>query len=291
MNTPPSPITVAGVVCCSFSGSTWLSLMLGAHPEAFCIGDTKILDRPDQPVCAIHGPDCDFWSRFNPEDPLFESIADQTRARILVARISRSVRPWLNTPRLQPRIIHLVRDGRAVTASLMRKRSDIGPWYAARWWAKAIQRNVRLLKTFDAQDVLRIHQESLAADAENTMRRVCDFLKIDFLPSMLEPWQQTMHFLGGNPGTLHSLLRQNNPSAAPENHTDQSDYAWDLSFYDQNHPARFKDERWLAEWTFQRKLAFTWIAGRLNRRLGYPNDSPPSHADTPTKKSPCDDHR
>ena len=86
----------------------------------------------------------------------------------------------------QVRIIHLVRDGRDVSMSLMQV-----PWthnnierHAAYWaWC------MRVAKRYEQQypnNFLSIHFEALISEPENTVRRICDFIGVAYEEIMLD---------------------------------------------------------------------------------------------------------
>ena len=58
-------ITVVNIVAVSYSGSTWVNLMLGAHPDAFSIGEIDWIDKNKMALCSLHGESCPVWSQFD----------------------------------------------------------------------------------------------------------------------------------------------------------------------------------------------------------------------------------
>jgi hypothetical protein len=83
------------------------------------------------------------------------------------------------------RLVHLVRDGRAIAASVL--PLDWGPnnpVSAAQWWTKALAHGLALESTFPGR-VLRVSYEELAREPEPVLRRICDFASLGFDPSML----------------------------------------------------------------------------------------------------------
>jgi len=59
-------LTIVHIISVSYSGSTWLNLLLGAHSRAFSIGEMTVLRRTGRAICKLHGDGCPFWSRFDP---------------------------------------------------------------------------------------------------------------------------------------------------------------------------------------------------------------------------------
>jgi len=83
------------------------------------------------------------------------------------------------------RFIHLVRDPRAVAASLIRSNVHRSTaYYAARRWRMDVDFGLAFEKSAP-ETVLRLAYEELVAGPENTLRRVCQFCGLEFDPTML----------------------------------------------------------------------------------------------------------
>lgn len=86
----------------------------------------------------------------------------------------------------EARIIHIVRDGRDVADSLSRVSFGSPNYFdnLLRW-----MREVEGADAFAASDrnTLAVRYEDLVADPGSTMREVCQFLGIGFVPAMLQP--------------------------------------------------------------------------------------------------------
>jgi len=270
---PTRRIGVIHIISLAFSGSTWLNLMLGSHRRAFSVGEMKKLLRDPAARCTVHGADCSFWSRFDaqaPGNPL-RRVADLAERDVLVLNNTRAVLPAQDAPDIDGRFVHLVRDGRAVAASMIRKGMCRSMWSAARTIVHELRRNERLLRRYPPDRVLTVNYEQLVADPQAELRRICTFAGLDFEPSMLEFWQREHHYLGGNRGTLMSVLRQDGEQAIQTDRT-SGELAWDLDYYRERNAeaGAFRDERWKRELTDGQLRVFAMVAGRLNRRYGYP---------------------
>ncbi len=85
------------------------------------------------------------------------------------------------------KMIHLVRDGRAVSASIM--PLDWGPNTidrSASSWKKKIQRGLRVEASYGSERVKRVRYEDIVLDPENTIKELCTFLDISFEPAMIQ---------------------------------------------------------------------------------------------------------
>jgi hypothetical protein len=264
-------VLVVHLVSFSYSGTTWLNLMLGAHPEAFSVGEVKNIPRFGRGICSIHVDSCPFWSRFkwpSDENPYLQ-LARLTGKRIFIVNNSRKFLEHETHPGIERKFVHLMRDGRAATASWLRKNPGKSMWSAAKLWAHDVRRDERLLARASAGEVESLTYERLLADTPAHMRRLCAFLGIEFDPVVVEYWRATdRHYLGGNHGTILSMLRMNDGAASlPENSYTRK---WDLDYYQKVNAAKFVDERWKKELTDWQLRVFGLLAGRTNRRYGYP---------------------
>lgn len=112
------------------------------------------------------------------------------------------------------RFIHIVRDGRAVAASIM--PLDWGPnsiMKTSRWWMRMVSFGLAAEKALGPEVVMRVKYEDLVLNPESTMRAISQFLGIEYQSSML-------HATGFNPPsytTRQHKLVGNRPDASVVN--------------------------------------------------------------------------
>jgi len=85
------------------------------------------------------------------------------------------------------KLIHIVRDGRATASSVI--DLDWGPnnvGSAAKWWVTFVTRGLAAESIYGAERAMRVYYEDLVVRPQETLRRVCDFVEIDFRPEMVE---------------------------------------------------------------------------------------------------------
>lgn len=274
----PTNLTVVQIVSASYSGGTWLNLLLGSHPEAFSVGELKSVRKLGKAFCRLHGEACPFWSRVDlaaDADP-YPRIAELAQKRVLVVNNSSRDFGGAEPAAYHTRFIHLVRDGRAVVASYLRKDPALSAFSAARTWARSLRRNEEILShAGNGSSTLVIYEKALAA-TEAELRRLAAFAGMDWRPEMLEYWRHDHCYLGGNLGTQHALKKQRG-EAPPEDPRPAAGKAafgnWDPEHYAKTDPARYVDERWKEELSTWQLLAFALAAGRTNRRYGYPRST------------------
>ena len=270
------PITVVNVMSSFYSGSTWLNLMLGSHSRSLSIGEFFRVIRNQTALCRMHGEDCPFWDQieldFSDEADPFSIIARVAGKRYIIVNNSRNSLRFQRPPGISAKFIHLVRDGRAVVSSRLRKGRQATTLAAAKRWRKEVKRNQDLLKHQAASDQFHVNYEDLVADPTGHLQQICRFLGLDFEPAMLECWHNRHHFIGGNIGTLHSMARKGGGDQRVDagQMTEKNVKDFNLAYYEQADPANFVDSRWKQELGLRQRLLFAATSGWLNRKLGYP---------------------
>lgn len=86
------------------------------------------------------------------------------------------------------RFVHIIRDGRAVAASVL--PLDWGPsgvLEAARYWASQIGMGLAAEQHLPADRILRVRYEDLVGDPAGQLRRLCAFLGLTFHAGMVTP--------------------------------------------------------------------------------------------------------
>jgi hypothetical protein len=137
------------------------------------------------------------------------------------------------------RVVHLVRDGRAVTASAMRRR-QMSASTAARIWQRDNRNLAVMLKTIPKRFITKVRYERLCEDPAGELKRVCEFLDIEFENGMVGLWGRPVHNIPGNPMLFDRQVR-----------------------------AIRRDDKWRRDLAEKDMQAFERAAGRLNRSFGY----------------------
>jgi hypothetical protein len=171
---------------------------------------------------------------------LFQFILDQTNRKFVVDS-SKHYLGGLNLYQAAPdetRIILLLRDGRAVFNSGISR--GMSPKSALNAWIRQCRRSSLILtKHLPDSALLTVHYEALATSPESELRRICEFLGIDFSRQMLEFGRTDSHIANGN------RMR-----------------------FVQSSEIKL-DERWRGELSAPMLQFFERRAGKLNRQLGY----------------------
>lgn len=110
------------------------------------------------------------------------------------------------------RFIHLVRDGRNVALSY--SHVDFGPKNvarAARLWQRRVGGGIRDGRSLPPGRYIEIRNEDLATDTETEVKKVCEFLELDFDPKMLDEGERAK-------GEVSKVTHHHTPEASGRKH-------------------------------------------------------------------------
>jgi Sulfotransferase family len=181
--------------------------------------------------------DIEKWVR--PHEILLSCIHRVSGSRILTDASKFSQRLYLlqRSGRFNIKVIHLIRNGRAVLNSYLRKYGDFR--IALRRWAGPTLMASYLHRQFKEANWMEIRYEDLSMAPTDTLKVLCTFLGIKFEAKMLDYQRHPYFGIGGN------IMR------------DRKEQGISL------------DERWKHELSGKHKLLFTLTAGWLNRLYRY----------------------
>lgn len=228
----PAPVRVVYLIGAGHCGSTLLDICLDAHPQIMGLGEITTL-AADNPAPVEHPA----WVRaaeifrsregraietvrFRPQErrirgllanavPSREWQAENVAALRALADgsgaplLADSSKEWqrllalANTPGIDLRVIHIVRDARGVINSYRRKYSS---------WRHGYRRLMKIdlsamflqMRRIPRGHWHRVRYEDLASRPEETLRGIAAFLDLPFDPAMLSPDPSTYSGIGGN---------------------------------------------------------------------------------------------
>jgi hypothetical protein len=282
---PPAPF-IGGA---TRSGTTLLRLMLDAHPDVAIPSEThfvpamisRVVDGPAtaEELTAVatgharwgdFGLDAaEYQARVTALEPL--TAADAIRAFYRLYAEQQGKRRWGDkTPgyirKTQPiqrvlpeaRFVHMIRDGRDVALSVL--PLNFGPATvaeAAELWVKRVSTGRRQARA--ANHYTEVTYEDLIADTEATLRRVCDFIDLDFDPAMLAYHERASDRLAEKARDLPKEGGRTQPAAARvASHALASEA-----------PRSDRIGRWRREMAPADVATYERIAGPLLAELGY----------------------
>lgn len=280
---PPAPepepaVTVICLRSISYTGTTWINTVLASHSDAVLVGPPeRFLDLwqsdPGR-LCLLHGSDCDLWpafaARFDPAENFFVQLAGYTGKRWIVINNPSPARlgAHLDDPRVRSREIRVVRDGRAVVASYMRKFRV--PATAAIDWFEPAARAMPW-RTGDP-DALDLRYEDMLRQPVAELDRVGEFVGVRYSEASLRYGEWPHHPISGNQG-MYSLLKlhQGLPTQA---FAGADFYAAQYAEGRDGIRLPMLDMRWQSELSAEDLAVFERRCGRRNRSWGYGPQEP-----------------
>lgn len=97
--------------------------------------------------------------------------------------------PDINRIFPKTRYIHMLRDGRDVTSSLVVRFGDDHLFESVLRWKTSLNRIKHFKKIILPAQFLEIRYEALMTDPKKVLQQVCQFTTIDFSPVMLDYWK------------------------------------------------------------------------------------------------------
>jgi hypothetical protein len=243
-------------------------MLIGTHSHSLTLGEIDVIDGVTQldTVCMLCGEHCDFWEAFNrvwvPENNIFLQLAEFSGKHILSISKIEKYRKYIMHDKVLVKVIRLLRDGRAVTSSYLRKYPQRSYESIVHRWVASSQENDNWVAEVPPENRMVLRYEDLVADTATWMRRICAFLGVDFEGDMIEYWKVKHHIVNGNRGTLSFVQRHFGIGSEPV----------DKRFYEHQEPDTFTDERWRSELTPDQRYLFHKIGGALHKRYGYPSE-------------------
>jgi hypothetical protein len=271
--------TLDAVMVCGagHSGSTLLGLILGGMDRAFYVGEggkIRYLHDPRKPlhkrVCKICGETCPVWSGFHrrTDKPLYRQVADHTGASILIDTTKDPA--WIEerTRELKAagdgaHLVLLLRDGRAVVNSRLRKYPDRAPEDEIERWLRQVRAGIALFEAFDGLKQ-RIHYEELSRNPQAVIENLCAAFSLPFDPEMLAYQGKEHHPLGGNNATQFVA---SNGQADDGRKSFVSLSGRGRPFYENLDGRIEPDNRWEREFSPSHAHLFEKIAGKFNAQL------------------------
>ncbi len=215
MTTPPDngrfrALLLTGIAHC---GSTLLGRMLGRHADVLCVGEVmrmqEALELGFQCSCGASFAECEFWG---PRAELFERYGNDYRRfdlgffdelaagaqRSLVfdtskTRVWRTRRNWRSgQAATRTGFVFLLRDSRGVLAATKRNGRDIS--HAAPRHAKWIRRLSKFARQ-ERQRTLVMTYEGLCRDPDGELRRLLDFIELDWDDELRRPADAVHHLV------------------------------------------------------------------------------------------------
>jgi len=173
---------------------------------------------------------------------LLDAVHAVTEADVIIDSSKTLPRLWSLAARHpeRMRVIVLVRDFRAVAYSQHKRGQDLVR--SARSWARRIGQVEQMVAAVPALAVTWVRYEDLCSEPHPSLRRLCEFLGLEFDARMLARRSEGTHHIGGSPSKLDDSRRT----------------------------VRL-DDVYLRELSGEQMRAMERVAGDVGRRFGYPS--------------------
>lgn len=274
-------VTVLNLRSLAYSGTTWVNLVLGSHPQALAIGPPQRAwtfgAAGARTACVVHRRRCRFW-------PAFLRTFDRRGGNFLVRLAEYSGRPVivlnnptpafreqvLDHPEIDVRTIRVVRDGRANLASMMghqpERYATVGE--AARQWLRPALRAIASLPA--SQVALSIRYEDMVRDPRRELARVGALAGLEYPPNAIRYWEYEHHLADGNVGAVSLLRRLQGFRGSRHRRSDYYHELYGRTLRDPDVPVM--DESWRSVLSRRDRLAYDLAVGDLHETLGYERD-------------------
>jgi hypothetical protein len=108
----------------------------------------------------------------------------------------------------EAKFVHVIRDPRAVTSSLIRSNVHYSnAYYAARRWLRDVNSGLALQRKYP-EDVFNLRYEDLVSAPADWLRQICAFLQVDFEPALLTFHQRGTAEYGKYYERIHAKLNE-----------------------------------------------------------------------------------
>lgn len=292
-------------------GSTLLDLLLGSHSDAFSLGEFHRLwssftdGHAGAPkICGVCPGHCEFWngavslpllklyySRKGYLSAILRRVGKYTyNPYILLSKWSgKSVLidsskqvDWIDSQQkpgytwrgIEPYLIYICRDGRAVVNSYYTKYPEKGIEAITENWKKQTIGMEAYFNGFPPDRKIKVGYEELASDPQTVVESICNAVGMSYEPEMLRYWAHDHHHIFGNGGTRSLIYKYREQfetqSEALRHRIESSKEHYTHEYYDQLEVAISLDERWRDQLGAEELRVFNLIAGDVNVSCGYP---------------------
>jgi hypothetical protein len=273
-------ITVVAVEALSYSGTTWLNLVLGSHAKAFTLGPPdrvwRLRNDGFRGANLVWKDQDTFWKGFNDywdrKENFLIALADygQVTHIIMDGPSEGFSSEVMNDPQLEIKRPLYLRDARAITASFARKNptlSYLESILPSGWFYHSYQ----ALRLTDGNEPRQVYYyEDCVAEPVKFLERIGPYIGLKYTSDALRFWEYDHHITSGNQGTL-ALLRL--AKGLPVNDFEGHDfYRKQLERLQENYLHGFIDERWKTELSRLDRFYFDVVLGAKHEELGYDRD-------------------
>ncbi|MFC1634593.1 sulfotransferase [Planctomycetota bacterium] len=263
----------------SFTGTTWLNVLLGCHERAFALGPPdRVMNLRDQKrddACRVHGKDCAFWSVFfrdyDKRKSFFMQLAQAADKDVIVINnpIHKGLaEKQLNSPDIIIKDIYIVRDGRAVCASYCRHQQGSDFYDVVKNWFRPSAENFPFAS--DNPDIMTVRYEDVVKDQQGFINDAGLFVGLEYPQNYYKFWEFDHHITAGNSGFIAMIRRFQADKVIGINNKEF--YESECRKLKKQPEKAMLDERWKNELGERELFIFDYFCGRVNESWGYTRD-------------------
>ena len=273
----PTNTTVIDIRSLSYTGTTWLNLVLGTSSDAFAIGPPDRLFRLLEPCnkeegapCRVCGDPCSLWDsilpRIDPEKNVYRQVSELTGCSHLVINNpapGRAQDDLDETINIKP--VFVVRDGRGTIHSYRRYFPDKSMEEAINWFLPAA-RSLHAKAESSGSPTLRF--EDLIVNPEEALLEAASYSGLELPHNAHLYWEHDLHPVAGNAGAiamrkLHLGLQVSGK---------RTDFITRYDRLVESKGRQALEEGWKETWTPDELHAFDRKAGAFNAGFNYDRD-------------------
>lgn len=244
MNETPAK-QIVFIVSNLYSGSTWLSYVLGSHPTAATLGEHHRRFEGERTIAcrycsALGRPDCEVLEGIlnTPLAEAYNMPLQRFAAMGITTLIDNSKQiSWLERllthgacDGLTIKVIHLVRDPRGWMASCLSRNPQLSiPELINHWKYELIKSEADLARL--QLPVHRTCYDLMHLAPHHSMAMISDFVGISYSTDQYDYWHRPHHAMGANGASINVLPQQRGRTP-------------DREYYLSRFKTHFHDERW-----------------------------------------------
>lgn len=266
--------TVVVLRSLSYTGTTWLNLVLGTAARAFALGPPERLFRllekgvgAEGPACRVCGDRCPLWNgvldRIDSGANVYSQLASLVGATHIVTNNPGSgvAAEHLRDPSIDVRTVLMVRDGRGTIESYLKYYPQHDPIEAIRGWFLPAAESMRA----SSAGQLLVRFEDVAAEDPKVLTRIAEHVGLELPASATRYWEHELHPVAGNTGAI-AMRRLHLGQTISNRHAD----AWADRYRRLTTGSGERvEETWRAALAPEIRAAFDLCAGALNEQFGY----------------------
>jgi len=272
--------TVVIIRSVSYTGTTWINLILGSHERAIALGPPlrayELSVEQADDACLLHGADCELWPEFvrnrDRNESFFHQLSEASGKDVIVLNNPLSLDPKeFDYPGIKVKYFHVVRDGRANVVSLMQHAGDRfeSIYDATREWILRFNQGLSQQMS-QLDDVFFVRYEDVIVDPGEFLENAGAFIGIDYPENATRYWEFEQHPVSGNGGAIDMLRRLKGMEGV--SHSRWDTYELMLRLYEEEPDCRVIDETWRDKLSLEERFAYDFIYGDMHEKYGYKRD-------------------